>query len=98
MAKSTELRLTWILWQRAHGVQTDLESVVGPRTQLHGADLVVEGEVGDVYLTRGVELDDGRPKDVAIMTHHGQRRHVAVRVVFDTAIRHSDRTWRDNAM
>jgi len=51
--------------------QVDLGLVVGPRAELHGAVLVVEGEVGDVDLARA--LEDGRrdPGDVAVVAEVG---------------------------
>ena len=58
-----------------------LEAVVGPGAHLELADLVVEGEEGDVDLARAVELDDGRPEHVPVVLHHRERLHVAVRVV-----------------
>jgi len=47
--------------------------------------LVVEGEVCDIHLARGLKAHRRRPRYDAIVTHHGVDRHEAGRVVVRAA-------------
>ena len=51
--------------------------VIGPRTELHGASLLIEGEKCDVHLTWGLEACRGWPEHGACGRHHGIGGHVA---------------------
>lgn len=46
--------------------QVNLGFVISPRTELHGAVLIVEGEVGDVHGARGFENGWRDPSDGTI--------------------------------
>lgn len=46
--------------------KVNLGFVIGPRAKLHGAVLVVKGEVGDVHRAGGLEYRWRNPRDGAI--------------------------------
>jgi len=62
-------------------VEVDLKARVGPGAELPGADLVVEGEVGDVDFAAGAELDGKGPEDASVWLDHGFGLHEAFVVV-----------------
>ena len=51
-------------------------SIVQPRANLHRADLLIEREIRDVYLTGDAEANDRRPEDLASVLDFGQTSHV----------------------
>ena len=50
--------------------QNDLRRIVGPRTELEKAQLIVEGKPSDVDATGGSKFDDRRPEHRAIGRDH----------------------------
>jgi hypothetical protein len=76
---------------------TYLESIVGPRSKLHEARLVIEGEVPDVDFARRFENGRRRPQYFACVVQHGfcHRRHhvLAVGAAISTKHMHFTR-WR----
>lgn len=47
-----------------------LKSIIGPRTELHLADLVIEREVGYVHFAGALKLCRYGPKDVTSVFYH----------------------------
>ena len=56
-------------------------SIVQPASEFQSADLIVEGEEGDVNGTSRSELCRRRPKDVAGTLDNGQTSHVLPRII-----------------
>ncbi len=61
------------LFQAIVEVYVKFEAVVGPRTELHIARLLVEREVGDVDGAGGLEDGHGDPEHGAVARHDGHR-------------------------
>lgn len=72
--------------------QIDLGLVVGPRSKLHGAILVVKGEIRDVHGAGGLEYGWGEPGDGAVILQQGLRLVIHQKVTYGTWRKHLNAT------